>query len=107
VTACRISAPAPGGSGRLLDEATSALDFETEARVWRRFREATRDRTLIAAAHRLWTVRDADRILVVDSGRIVERGRHEDLLAAGGPYARLWAADAVAPDTLEEPAWSA
>ncbi|SDE65108.1 ABC transporter ATP-binding protein [Rhodospira trueperi] len=91
----------------LLDEATSALDFETEAQVWRRFREATRDRTLIAAAHRLRTVRDADQILVVDGGRIVERGRHEDLLAVGGSYARLWAADAITPNTLEEPAWSA
>jgi|GEM_PF-4274028 len=91
----------------LLDEATSALDFETEAQVWRRFREATRDRTLIAAAHRLRTVRDADQILVVDGGRIVERGRHEDLLAVGGSYARLWAADAITPNTLEEPAWLA
>ena len=76
----------------VLDEATSALDTATERAVQRAFDELGRGRTTITIAHRLSTVRDADRIAVVDSGRIVESGTHEDLVAGRGRYARLAAA---------------
>lgn len=75
----------------LLDEATSALDAEAEAKVQTALRELMRGRTSIVIAHRLSTVLDADLILVIDQGRIVEQGRHADLLASGGAYARLYA----------------
>lgn len=73
----------------VLDEATSALDTETERAVQRAFDEVARGRTTITIAHRLSTVRDADRIAVLDHGRIVEAGTHPDLVAAGGRYAAL------------------
>ena len=74
----------------VLDEATAHLDSESEAAVQRALQTALEDRTSIVIAHRLSTVRGADQILVVDDGRIVERGRHEELLAAGGLYAELY-----------------
>ncbi|WP_425358982.1 ABC transporter ATP-binding protein [Antarcticimicrobium luteum] len=75
----------------LLDEATSALDSEVEAAIQRTLYGMMQGKTVIAIAHRLSTIAEMDRILVMDRGRIVEQGRHEDLLARGGLYARFWA----------------
>ena len=74
----------------ILDEATSHLDSENEAQVQAALDKALEGRTSIVIAHRLSTVRQADLIVVVDDGRIVERGRHDELLAAGGLYAELY-----------------
>uniref|UniRef100_UPI00359427D2 ATP-binding cassette domain-containing protein n=1 Tax=Sphingorhabdus lacus TaxID=392610 RepID=UPI00359427D2 len=73
----------------LLDEATSALDAESERLVQDALDHLMKDRTTIVIAHRLATVRSADRIIVMDQGRIVEEGDHAKLSAAGGLYARL------------------
>jgi len=73
----------------VLDEATSALDTETERAVQEALDDLSRGRTTIAIAHRLSTVRDADQILVLDHGQIVERGSHEELVELGGRYAAL------------------
>ena len=74
----------------ILDEATAHLDSESEAAVQRALTVALEGRTALVIAHRLSTVRDADLILVLDDGRIVERGRHSELVAAGGLYAELY-----------------
>lgn len=74
----------------VLDEATAHLDSESEAALQKALDIALAGRTSLVIAHRLSTVRDADQILVVDDGRIVERGRHEELVAAGGLYAELY-----------------
>jgi ATP-binding cassette, subfamily B, heavy metal transporter len=74
----------------LLDEATSALDTHTEREIQSALKEVSRNRTTLVIAHRLSTVVEADEILVLDQGRIVERGRHGELLARDGAYAAMW-----------------
>ncbi len=87
-----------GPSVIVLDEATAHLDSESEVAVQRALDAALHGRTALVIAHRLSTVRGADLILVVDEGRIVERGRHEDLLAAGGLYADLYTTQFADPE---------
>jgi ATP-binding cassette subfamily B protein len=83
----------------VLDEATSAVDSEAEALIQQGLGSLMRGRTTVAIAHRLSTVVDADQILVLHHGRVAERGRHRDLLARGGLYARLYRLQSVdAPD---------
>jgi ATP-binding cassette subfamily B protein len=74
----------------LFDEATSALDSKTEQEIQASLREVSADRTTLVIAHRLSTVVDADEIIVLEEGRIVERGRHGELLRRGGRYAEMW-----------------
>ncbi|MEZ9127005.1 type I secretion system permease/ATPase [Vibrio splendidus] len=75
----------------ILDEATSALDYESESAIMENLDEICRGRTVISIAHRLNTLRNADRILVLDKGCIVEQGAHFDLVGQDGLYAKLWA----------------
>jgi ATP-binding cassette, subfamily B, bacterial len=88
----------------ILDEATSHHDSESELAIQKAFDEALRGRTAIVIAHRLSTVVDADRILVVDSGRIVESGTHSELFARGGVYAELYRAQLGRPEDDEKSA---
>ncbi|MEL6753439.1 MAG: ATP-binding cassette domain-containing protein, partial [Pseudomonadota bacterium] len=75
----------------VLDEATSALDSEVEAAIQENLFQLMEGKTVIAIAHRLSTIAEMDRLIVLDQGRIVEAGSHDDLVAAGGLYASLWA----------------
>lgn len=74
----------------VLDEATSAVDNETEAAIQRSLQRVAHQRTMLVIAHRLSTIRHADRIVVLDRGRVVEQGTHDGLVALGGVYAALW-----------------
>ncbi len=87
----------------ILDEATSALDTRTEQEIQGAFRAVMSHRTTLVIAHRLSTVIDADEIIVLNDGRIEERGTHASLLARDGLYARLWAMQADDPVVLEPP----
>ncbi len=78
----------------VLDEATSSVDTETELLIQRSLDRLTADRTTLVIAHRLSTIKDADEIVVLEDGQVVERGAHEELLAADGLYANLWAVQA-------------
>jgi ATP-binding cassette subfamily B protein len=86
----------------VLDEATSDVDTETEMLIQRSLDRLTADRTTLVIAHRLSTVKDADQIVVLDGGAVVERGTHEELLAEDGLYANLWAVQAGELDSLPE-----
>jgi ATP-binding cassette subfamily B multidrug efflux pump len=74
----------------VLDEATSALDSEVEAAIQSQLQLLMRGKTVIAIAHRLSTIAAMDRLIIMDEGRIVEEGTHEQLLQRGGIYAQLW-----------------
>jgi ATP-binding cassette subfamily B protein len=87
----------------VLDEATAHLDSESEVAVQRALKQALAGRTSIVIAHRLSTVRDADQILVVDDGRIVERGTHGELIATGGLYAELYQTQFLGDSAADEP----
>jgi ATP-binding cassette subfamily B multidrug efflux pump len=88
----------------ILDEATSSVDTRTELLVQRAMEKLRKDRTSFVIAHRLSTIRDADLILVMEHGDIVEQGTHAELVSAGGAYARLYEAQFAAPiDEVDEP----
>jgi len=74
----------------ILDEATSALDSEAEAAIQENLYKLMQGKTVIAIAHRLSTIAAMDRLIVLDKGRVIEEGSHEELVASGGLYAQLW-----------------
>jgi len=86
----------------MLDEATSALDTHTEREIQSALKEVSKNRTTLVIAHRLSTVVDADEILVLDHGQIVERGRHSELVAQGGHYAAMWNKQKQAAEAREK-----
>jgi len=86
----------------VLDEATSDVDTETEMLIQRSLDDLTKDRTTFVIAHRLSTIKDADKILVLEDGRIVERGKHDDLIEEDGLYAHLWGVQAGEIDELPD-----
>jgi ATP-binding cassette subfamily B protein len=95
VALARALAAVRGGAGLLiLDEPTAALDVRAETELFDRFLEVTRGVTTILVSHRLSSVRHADRIVVIDGGRVAEDGTHASLMAAGGRYARMYSLQA-------------
>ena len=82
----------------IFDEATSSLDSDSERAVLKALRDAAADRTTLVIAHRLSTIVDADRIVVLDQGRVAEQGTHQALLQQGGTYARLWRMQLDSPE---------
>lgn len=86
----------------VFDEATSALDSQAEQAIQMQLKEIARNRTTLVIAHRLSTIADADQILVMDKGRIVERGTHAQLLAAGADYAQMWERQLARSDSESE-----
>ena len=74
----------------ILDDALSAVDTYTEEEILSRLRRVMKERTAIIISHRISTVRDADQIVVLDAGRVVEKGRHDELIRLGGHYAELY-----------------
>jgi len=91
----------------LFDEATSALDTQTEREIQASLQEVSRGRTTLVIAHRLSTVVDADEIIVLDRGRIVERGNHAQLIARAGVYAAMWRRQQESREEAEERAQEA
>ena len=74
----------------ILDEATSAIDNETEAALQRSINKLSENRTAVIIAHRISTIRNADRIIVLENGKIIEDGSHDDLIAQNGQYSTIW-----------------
>lgn len=82
----------------ILDEASSFADAQTQFSIHRALAELTRGKTVLTIAHRLETVQSANQIIVMDKGRIVQRGRHDELIEVDGPYADMWVSGDRAAD---------
>src|SRR5690606_23097255 len=85
----------------IFDEATSALDTRTERSIQDELNQIAKDRTTLIIAHRLSTIVEADEIVVLDHGKVLERGSHRELLAQGGRYAQMWALQQAGQDPVK------